>query len=107
MMEASFNKWNEVKKITNNEDKKVFFKERDIFLGVPSTSTVRDGSFYCQFKLDGKMSTALLVQHKLFSSKIFMKKIGKIDDENFKKVFVFFRFDVGAFDVLCRLERWG
>ena len=51
------------------------------------------------------MSTALLVQHKLFSSKIFMKKIGKIDDENFKKVFVFFRFDVGAFDVLCRLER--
>ena len=119
-METSFNKWNEVKKTTNNEDKKVFFKERDIFwmkvgenigheqngkgdkfqrpvlivkkytrdmfLGVPLTSTVRDGSFYFQFKLDEKISTALLVQHKLFSSKRFMRKIGKIDDENFKKL---------------------
>jgi mRNA-degrading endonuclease toxin of MazEF toxin-antitoxin module len=59
---------------------------KDMFLGVPLTSTMRDGSFFFQFELDGSMSTALLVQHKLFSSKRCMKKIGKIDSENFKKL---------------------
>lgn len=107
-MEDSFNKWNEVKKITSKELNNVYFKERDIFwmkvgenigheqngkgnkfqrpvlivkkysrdmfLGVPLSTTNRDGSFFFQFEFNGNTSTALLVQHRLFSTKRFMKK---------------------------------
>ena len=59
---------------------------KDMFLGVPLSTTIRDGSFFFQFELDGKTSTALLVQHRLFSSKRFMKKIGKIESEDFKRL---------------------
>ena len=111
--------WNDVKQNTQKTDKKVYFKERDIFwlkigenigfeqngkgdkfqrpvlvvkrytndmfLGIPLSTTLREGSFYFQFTfLDEKISTALLVQHKLFSSKRFIKKIGKINENDFK-----------------------
>ncbi len=116
---VKLNEWNEVKQITQKIDKKVYFKERDIFwlkigenigfeqngkgnkfqrpvlvvkrytndmfLGIPLSTTLREGNFYFQFTfLENKISTALLVQHKLFSSKRFIKKIGKIDKDDFK-----------------------
>lgn len=59
----------------------------DMFLGIPLSTTLREGSFYFQFSfLEDKISTALLVQNKLFSSKRLMKKIGKIDENNFKNL---------------------
>lgn len=59
---------------------------KDMFLGVPLTSTLRDGSFYFQFVFDGEISTALLVQHKLFSAKRIIKKMGKIKTEDFENL---------------------
>ena len=115
------NNWNDVKQNTQKTNKKVYFKERDIFwlkigenigfeqngkgdkfqrpvlvvkrytndmfLGIPLSTTQREGSFYFQFTfLEDKISTALLVQHKLFSSKRFIKKIGKINENDFKEL---------------------
>lgn len=59
----------------------------DMFLGVSLSTTFREGSFYFQFILNDKISTALLVQHKLYSNKRLMKKMGminKFDFENLK-----------------------
>lgn len=59
----------------------------DMFLGVPLSTTLRDGSFYFSFNFDNNTSTALLVQHKLHSNKRLMKKMGmisKCDFENLK-----------------------
>lgn len=115
-----FNEWNEVKKTTDTDTNKIFFKERDIFwmkigenigheqngkgdkfqrpvvvvkkysrdmfLGIPLTSTRRDGSFFFQFEFNEDISTALLVQHKLFSTKRIIKKMGKINENDFGKL---------------------
>ncbi len=120
-MEEKYNNWNEVKKETEQNKKRVYFKERDIFwtrigenigfeqngkgkefqrpilvvrrytndmfLGIPLSTTLREGSFYFQFNfLDSKKSTALLVQHKLYSSKRLMKKIGMISQNDFDEL---------------------
>jgi len=59
----------------------------EMFLGVPLSTTIRDGSFFFQFQfLDDKISTALLVQNRLFSSKRLIKKIGKISEVDFVKL---------------------
>ena len=114
-------KWNTLKQITQESNKKVYFKERDIFwlkvgenigfeqngkgdkfqrpvlvvkrytndmfLGIPLSTTSRDGSFFFQFSFkEDEISTALLVQQRLFSSKRCIKKIGKINQEDFRKL---------------------
>jgi mRNA interferase MazF len=119
--QQNLEKWNTLKQITEENSKKVYFKERDIFwlkvgenigfeqngkgnkfqrpvlvvkkytndmfLGIPLSTTPRDGSFFFQFSFkDNDVSTALLVQQKLFSSKRCIKKIGKINKEDFKKL---------------------
>jgi len=56
----------------------------EMFLGIPLSTTPRSGSFFYQFEFLGEISTALLVQHRVFSTKRCIKKIGKIDEENFK-----------------------
>lgn len=58
----------------------------DMFLGVPLSTTIREGSFYFQFILDDKTSTALLVQHKLCSNKRLMKKMGMINKSDFENL---------------------
>ena len=59
----------------------------DMFLGIPLSTTLRDGSFYFKFSfLDGKQSTALLVQHKLYSNKRLIKKIGMINTVDFENL---------------------
>ncbi len=117
----NIDKWNEVKKRTEQENIKVYFKERDIFwtrlgenigfeqngkgeqfqrpilvvrrytndmfLGVPLSTTKRDGSFFFQFSfLENQISTALLVQHKLYSKKRLLKKIGMINKDDFENL---------------------
>lgn len=57
---------------------------KDIFLGIPLSTTQRTGSFFFEFKfLDNKISSAILVQARLFSSKRLLNKIGIIDRNNF------------------------
>ena len=59
----------------------------DMFLGIPLSTTLREGSFYFQFSfLEDKQSTALLVQHKLYSNKRLIKKIGMINKIDFKNL---------------------
>ncbi|MEA1983882.1 MAG: type II toxin-antitoxin system PemK/MazF family toxin [Campylobacterota bacterium] len=59
---------------------------KSMFLAVPLSTTIRDGSFFFQFNFKEKISTALLVQNRLMSSKRLVKKMGKIDEENFNKL---------------------
>ena len=117
----NIDKWNEIKKETEQENTKVYFKERDIFwtrlgenigfeqngkgdqfqrpilivkrytndmfLGVPLSTTKRDGSFFFQFSfVANQRSTALLVQHKLYSKKRLLKKIGMINKDDFENL---------------------
>ncbi len=58
-----------------------------MFLAVPLSTTKRDGSFFYQFSfLEDRISTALLVQNRLLSSKRLIKKIGKIEQKDFEKL---------------------
>ena len=59
---------------------------KNMMLAIPLSTTIRDGSFFFKFDFKDKVSTALLVQNRLLSSKRLVKKIGKIDEENFIKL---------------------
>ncbi len=60
---------------------------KEIFFGVPLSTTSREGSFFYSFEfLGGVQSTALLVQTKLFSSKRLLNKIGMIKKEDFERL---------------------
>ena len=60
---------------------------KDMFFGVPLSTTARDGSFFYSFEfLEGVLSTALLVQTKLFSSKRLLNKIGMIKKDDFENL---------------------
>ncbi len=125
-----YDAWNEVKKVTNLNEKNIYFKERDVFwiklgenigyeqngkgdkfqrpvivvkkytsdmfLGVPLSTTLREGTFFFQFNfIENEISTALLVQNRLFSSKRFIKKIGKIKEDDFEKLKIKLRDLIG------------
>jgi len=56
-----------------------------MFLGIPLSTQVRDGSFFFQFEfLENKISTALLVQAKMFDVKRLDRRIGMINKDDFK-----------------------
>lgn len=58
---------------------------KEIFFGVPLSTTPREGSFFFGFQfLEGIHSTALLVQTRLFSSKRLLNKIGMIPKNDFE-----------------------
>jgi len=60
---------------------------KDMFIGIPLTTTKRDGSFFYNFNfIPNKLSVAILIQARLFSSKRLLNKIGTIDKENYEKL---------------------
>jgi mRNA interferase MazF len=60
---------------------------KDMFIGIPLTTTQRDGSFFFSFKfIPDKTSIAILPQAKLFSSKRLLNKIGVINKDDYKKL---------------------
>ncbi len=59
---------------------------KNMLLAIPISTALRDGNFFFQFPFKSKVNTALLVQNRLMSSKRLVKKIGKIDSENFTKL---------------------
>ena len=60
---------------------------KEIFFGVPLSTTSREGTFFYNFEfLEGVQSSALLVQTKLFSSKRLLNKIGMIKKEDFENL---------------------
>ena len=57
----------------------------NLFLGIPLSTTLRDGSFFFNFKfLEDKESCALLVQTKTFDAKRLDRKIGTINKNEFQ-----------------------
>ena len=60
---------------------------KDMFIGIPLTKTTRSGSFFYSFIFTNDIiSTAILAQVKLYSSKRLLNKVGKIDNDNFQKL---------------------
>ena len=60
---------------------------KDMFIGMPLTTTQRDGSFFFKFEfINSKISTAILIQTKLFSSKRLLNKIGVISKDDFESL---------------------
>jgi len=57
---------------------------RKLFLGIPLTTTQRDGKFYHSFMFkDEKVSTAILSQIRLFDTKRLKYRMGKISKDDF------------------------
>jgi mRNA interferase MazF len=59
---------------------------KNIFFGVPLSTQIKNGSFFFTFKLNEKQSNALLVQGRVYDIKRLENKIGKISQDDFKKL---------------------
>ena len=60
---------------------------KDMFIGIPLTTTQREGSFFYRFEfIPNKISIAILPQAKLFSSKRLLNKIGVINKNDFEEL---------------------
>lgn len=64
-----------VKKYNNN-----------LFFGVPLSTTIREGSFFFAFDFENELSSALLVQSKVYDAKRLENKIGMISKNNFESL---------------------
>lgn len=115
-----YDEWNTLKKSLNDEENKVFFRERDvfwtsiginvgyeqdgkgeifsrpvlvlrkysknIFLGIPLSTKLKEGSFFFEFSLNNERSNALLVQARVYDAKRLENKIGMIGVEEFEQL---------------------
>lgn len=59
---------------------------KEIFFGVPVTSKLKSGSWYCEFGLNGKLQNAILSQSRTFDTKRLENKIGQINKETLLKI---------------------
>jgi mRNA interferase MazF len=60
---------------------------KQLFFGVPLSTTLRDGSFFYTFEfLENQKSSALLVQAKVFDIKRANQKLGMISQDDFKNI---------------------
>ena len=57
---------------------------KNIFLGIPLSTKIKEGSFFFNFKLNGKNSNALLVQSRIYDSKRLENKTGMISKDDFE-----------------------
>ena len=57
---------------------------KNIFLGVPLTTQIKNNDFYFNFFVNNRNNSAILSQIRLIDSKRIVKKIGVISIENFK-----------------------
>ena len=63
----------------------------DLFLGVSTTTALRNDDYFHNFKYNNKASgkiftSAMILQVKVFSTKRLMNRIGMVDKENFKMI---------------------
>lgn len=59
---------------------------KDVFVGIPLSTTNKTGKYYFQFELLGKSSTALLSQIRLFDSKRLVDKMGKVSKSSHESI---------------------
>ncbi len=58
----------------------------DFFMGIPLTTTLKEGLYYYQFEFTNKKSNAILSQMKSFDAKRIKHKIGVINQNDFKQL---------------------
>ncbi len=64
----------------------------NMFFGIPLSTSKKEGSWFFEFSFkDNKISTALIVQGKIFDVKRLDEKIGKISIEDFARLKVKFK----------------
>lgn len=56
------------------------------FLGIPATTKMRGGTWYVPIKQRGVEQVAMLMQIRTFSYKRLDRKMGELDDADFKRV---------------------
>jgi len=56
---------------------------RNLFFGIPLSTKVKEGSFFFEFMLNDKPSSALLVQGRTYDVKRLENKIGMISKQDF------------------------
>jgi len=63
---------------------------RDLFIGVPLTTTIKDNDYFYSFEFNTKngisQNSAMLLQIRSFSKKRLTNKIGTISKEDFKNI---------------------
>lgn len=58
----------------------------DIFWGIPLTSSFKEGDYYFVLDNNGIKSSALLSQLRLFDAKRLLRRVRKINPEEFKRL---------------------
>jgi len=58
----------------------------DIFLGLPMTSKLKQGTWYLTIRHQGKEVTVLYHQTRVFDKKRMVRSFGEVDDEDFAKI---------------------
>lgn len=66
---------------------------RDLFIGVPLTTTLKNNDYFHQFSYTNRTrgvidNSAMILQFRTFSIKRVMNKIGKINQENFNEIVI-------------------
>ena len=56
---------------------------RNLFFGIPLSTKIKEGSFFFEFILNDKPSSALLVQGRTYDAKRLENKIGMINQKDF------------------------
>ncbi len=59
---------------------------KNMFLGIPLSTKLKQGSFFFEFILNDERSNALLVQARIYDSKRLENKIGMISKEEFEQL---------------------
>ncbi len=56
---------------------------KNLFFGIPLSTKIKEGSFFFEFMLNNKLSSALLVQGRTYDAKRLENKIGMISQKDF------------------------
>jgi len=59
---------------------------RNVFLGIPLTTSEKSSKFYHTFVFQNKKSTAILSQIRLFDSKRLKYKVGRVSPKDFEDI---------------------
>jgi mRNA interferase MazF len=57
----------------------------NIFLAIPLSSKPKEGRYYCEINLNGKVRSVMMSQIRLIDAKRIIRKIGYLDESSFEK----------------------
>jgi len=59
---------------------------KNVFVGIPLSTTEKEGKYYCKFPFLNGESTALLSQIRLFDTRRMADKMGRLEDSVFQTI---------------------